>query len=98
MTTGDHDDRVVPAHPFKFAAQLHAKLAGDAPVLIRVEKDAGLGAGTATSKIVDVYADALAFTFANTADPAEAPHMLKDEPYKSISSYPQSHTRCRPRR
>ena len=80
MTTGDHDDRVVPAHSFKFAAQLQAKDAGDAPVLIRVEKDAGHGAGSPTSKIKDLYADVLAFTFANTADPAEAPYMLKDEP------------------
>ena len=80
MTTADHDDRVVPAHSFKFAAQLQAKDAGDAPVLIRVEKDAGHGAGTPTSKIIELYADVLAFTFANTADPAEAPYMLKDEP------------------
>ena len=80
MTTGDHDDRVVPAHSFKFAAQLQAKDAGDAPVLIWVEKDAGHGAGTPTSKIKDLYADVLAFTFANMADPAEAPYMKKDEP------------------
>ena len=80
MTTADHDDRVVPAHSFKFAAQLQAKDAGDAPVLIRVEKDAGHGAGTPTSKIKDLYADVLAFTFANMADPAEAPYMKKDEP------------------
>ena len=80
MTTGDHDDRVVPAHSFKFAAQLQAKDAGDAPVLIRVEKDAGHGACTPTSKIKDLYADVLAFTFANMADPAEAPYMKKDEP------------------
>ncbi|MBL6814988.1 MAG: S9 family peptidase [Pseudomonadales bacterium] len=82
VTTGDHDDRVVPAHSFKFAAQLQAKHAGDAPVLIRVEKDAGHGAGTPTSKIIDLYADVLAFTFANMADPAdseEAPNMAKDE-------------------
>ena len=85
VTTGDHDDRVVPAHSFKFAAQLQAKHAGDAPVLIRVEKDAGHGAGTPTSKIIDLYADVLAFTFANMADstdpaePAKAPNMAKDE-------------------
>ena len=80
MTTGDHYDRVVPAHSFKFAAQLQAKDAGDAPVLIRVEKDAGHGAGTPTSKIKDLYADVLGFTFANMAAPAEAPYMKKDEP------------------
>ena len=85
MTTADHDDRVVPAHSFKFAAQLKAKHAGDAPVLIRVEKDAGHGAGTPTSKIIELYADVLAFTFANMADstdpaePAKAPNMAKDE-------------------
>ena len=85
MTTADHDDRVVPAHSFKFAAQLQAKDAGDAPVLIRVEKDAGHGAGTPTSKIIELYADVLAFTFANMADsadpaePAKAPNMANDE-------------------
>ena len=79
VTTGDHDDRVVPAHSFKFAAELQAKHAGDAPVLIRVEKDAGHGAGTPTSKIIDLYADVLAFTFAHMADPAEAPNGAKDE-------------------
>ncbi len=80
VTTGDHDDRVVPTLSFKFAAQLQAKHAGDAPVLIRVEQDAGHGAGTLTSKIIDLYADALAFTFANMvepAEPAEAPNMAK---------------------
>ena len=80
MTTGDHDNRVVPAHSLKFAAQLKAKHAGDAPVLVRAEKNAGHGAGKPTSKIIDLYADALAFTFAVTADPAEAPYLLKDEP------------------
>ena len=73
MTTGDHYDRVVPAHSFKFAAQLQAKHAGDAPVLGRVEKDAGNCAGTPTSKIIYLYADVLALTFANMADPAEEP-------------------------
>jgi len=79
VTIGDHDDRVVPAHSFKFAAELQAKQAGDAPVLIRVEKDAGHGAGTPTSKIIDLYADVLAFTFANMAGPARVPDMAKDE-------------------
>ena len=95
VTTGDHDDRVVPAHSFKFAAQLQAKHAGDAPVLIRVEKDAGHGAGTPTSKIIDLYADVLAFTFANMADPAEpaeAPNfakiILETDQFMPTISYP----------
>ena len=65
VTTGDHDDRVVPAHSFKFAAHLQAKHSGAAPVMIRIEKDAGHGAGTPTEKIIDQYADIFAFTLAN---------------------------------
>ena len=65
VTTSDHDDRVVPAHSFKFAAQLQAKQSGAAPVLIRIEKDAGHGAGTPTEKIVDQYADSFSFALAN---------------------------------
>ncbi len=65
VTTGDHDDRVVPAHSFKFAAELQSKQAGDAPTLIRIETDAGHGAGKPTSKIIQEYADIFAFTFYN---------------------------------
>ena len=65
VTTGDHDDRVVPAHSFKFAAHLQAKQSGSAPVMIRIEKDAGHGAGTPTEKIIDQYADLFAFAMAN---------------------------------
>ncbi len=65
VTTADHDDRVVPAHSFKFAAQLQHDQAGKAPVLIRIETDAGHGAGTPTSKIIDQYADIYGFTFYN---------------------------------
>ena len=65
VTTGDHDDRVVPAHSFKFAAHLQAKQGGSAPVMIRIEKDAGHGAGTPTEKIIDQYADLFAFAMAN---------------------------------
>ena len=65
ITTGDHDDRVVPAHSFKFAAQLQAKQGGDAPVLIRIETKAGHGAGKPTAMIIDEYADLFAFTFYN---------------------------------
>ncbi|SFC90328.1 prolyl oligopeptidase family serine peptidase [Pseudoalteromonas denitrificans] len=65
VTTGDHDDRVVPAHSFKFAAQLQAKQAGNNPTLIRIETNAGHGAGTPTSKIIEQYADIYGFTLYN---------------------------------
>jgi len=61
VTTGDHDDRVVPAHSFKFAAALQHAQAGEAPVLIRVETRAGHGAGTPTSMRLDELADRHAF-------------------------------------
>lgn len=62
ITTADHDDRVVPAHSFKFAAELQEKQAGDKPVLIRIETKAGHGAGTPVSKIIEQYADIFGFT------------------------------------
>ena len=65
VTTGDHDDRVVPAHSFKFAAELQAKHTGENPTLIRIETDAGHGAGTPTSKIIEQYADIFGFTLHN---------------------------------
>jgi prolyl oligopeptidase len=65
ITTGDHDDRVVPAHSFKFAAQLQAKQAGNNPVLIRIETNAGHGAGTPVSKSIDLYADLFSFALYN---------------------------------
>lgn len=65
ITTGDHDDRVVPAHSYKFAAELQAKGAGANPYLIRIETNAGHGAGTPTSKIIDQYADIYGFTLYN---------------------------------
>jgi prolyl oligopeptidase len=65
ITTGDHDDRVVPAHSFKFAAQLQAKQAGNNPVLIRIETNAGHGAGTPVSKSIELYADMFSFTLYN---------------------------------
>jgi prolyl oligopeptidase len=65
VTTGDHDDRVVPAHSFKFAAELQAKQAGNSPVLIRIETNAGHGAGTPVSKTIDQYADIFGFTLFN---------------------------------
>lgn len=65
ITTGDHDDRVVPAHSFKFAAELQAKQAGTNPVLIRIEVDAGHGAGTPVSKQIQQRADMYAFILYN---------------------------------
>lgn len=63
VTTADHDDRVVPAHSFKFAARLQACQSGQRPALIRIEKNAGHGAGKPTSKILDEQADKWAFMF-----------------------------------
>ncbi|MEC8832901.1 MAG: prolyl oligopeptidase family serine peptidase [Bacteroidota bacterium] len=65
VTTGDHDDRVVPAHSFKFAAELQEKQAGDQPTLIRIETNAGHGAGTPVSKTIEQYSDIFGFTFFN---------------------------------
>ena len=65
ITTGDHDDRVVPAHSFKFAAELQAKQTGNNPILIRIETNAGHGAGTPVSKIIEQNADLQAFTLWN---------------------------------
>ncbi len=65
VTTGDHDDRVVPAHSFKFAAELQAKQSGNNPTLIRIETDAGHGAGTPISKIIEQYADIFGFVLYN---------------------------------
>jgi len=61
ITTADHDDRVVPAHSYKFAAALQAAQSGEAPTLIRIETRAGHGAGKPTSKLIDEAADCLAF-------------------------------------
>lgn len=65
ITTGDHDDRVVPAHSFKFAAELQEKQAGNNPTLIRIEVNAGHGAGTPVSKTIEQYADIFGFTLFN---------------------------------
>ncbi|MCB0675637.1 MAG: S9 family peptidase [Saprospiraceae bacterium] len=69
VTTADHDDRVVPAHSFKFAAQLQRSHAGDNPVIIRIETDAGHGAGKPTAKIIEEQADMWSFVFYNTDSP-----------------------------
>ncbi|WP_298755767.1 prolyl oligopeptidase family serine peptidase [uncultured Psychroserpens sp.] len=65
VTTGDHDDRVVPAHSFKFASELQDKQTGNNPTLIRIETDAGHGAGTPISKTIEQYADIFGFTLYN---------------------------------
>jgi prolyl oligopeptidase len=61
VTTADHDDRVVPAHSFKFAAAMQAAQAGPAPILIRIETKAGHGAGKPTAKVIEEVADKWAF-------------------------------------
>ncbi len=63
VTTADHDDRVVPAHSFKFIASLQEKQAGPNPVLIRIATKAGHGSGKPTAKIIEEAADVWAFTF-----------------------------------
>jgi prolyl oligopeptidase len=65
ITTADHDDRVVPAHSFKFAAALQESQAGDNPVLIRIETKAGHGAGKPTSKQIDEATDIWSFVMYN---------------------------------
>ncbi len=72
VTTADHDDRVVPAHSFKFAATMQHCQAGDAPILIRIESKAGHGAGKPTSKRIDEDTDVYAFLFQNVGVPYRA--------------------------
>lgn len=73
VTTADHDDRVVPAHSFKYIAELQHKYKGENPVLIRIETSAGHGAGKPTSKQIEESTDMWAFTFFN----------MGIEPYKN---------------
>ncbi len=65
VTTADHDDRVFPAHSFKYAAAMQAAQAGDAPILIRIETKAGHGAGKPTSKQIDELTDIYGFLVKN---------------------------------
>jgi prolyl oligopeptidase len=69
VTTGDHDDRVVPAHSFKFIATLQEKQKGNNPVLIRIDTNAGHGSGKPTSKQIDEFSDIWAFVFYNLGIP-----------------------------
>jgi len=68
VTTADHDDRVVPAHSYKFIAELQAKQKGNNPVVIRIDKSAGHGAGKPTSKIIEEAADRYSFTLFNMGE------------------------------
>ena len=63
LTTGDHDDRVVPAHSFKFAAALQEKNESQNPMLIRIDVNAGHGAGKPTAKQIDEFGDMWSFVF-----------------------------------
>jgi prolyl oligopeptidase len=65
ITTGDHDDRVVPGHSYKFAARLQSCQSGTRPTLIRIETSAGHGAGTPVAKLIDTAADTLGFVWKN---------------------------------
>jgi prolyl oligopeptidase len=65
VMTGDHDDRVFPAHSFKFGAALQKAQVGDAPVLVRIETRAGHGAGKPTDKLIEEFSDMWAFALAH---------------------------------
>ena len=73
VTTADHDDRVVPAHSFKFAAQLQYAQACDNPVLIRIDVRAGHGAGKPTAKLIEQYTDETAFLLATLGESRVSP-------------------------
>ena len=63
VTTADHDDRVVPAHSFKYAARMQELSSSELPALIRIDTKAGHGAGKPTTKIIEEYTDVWSFTF-----------------------------------
>jgi prolyl oligopeptidase len=68
ITTADHDDRVVPAHSFKFAATLQENQKGVNPVLIRIDTKAGHGSGKPTAKQIDEWTDVWSFVFFNLGE------------------------------
>ena len=65
VMTGDHDDRVVPAHSFKFAAELQSKHKGNNPMMIRIDVNAGHGSGKPTAKQIEEFSDMWSFVFYN---------------------------------
>ena len=73
VTTADHDDRVVPAHSFKFASRLQEYNTGNSPVLIRIETNAGHGAGKPTSKQIEETTDIWSFVMYNLGMPFKEP-------------------------
>lgn len=78
VTTADHDDRVVPAHSFKYAAALQAAQTGERPKLIRIDSKAGHGAGKPIGKVIDEYTDIYSFIFYNMGlEPATAKETSK---------------------
>ena len=64
--TADHDDRVVPAHTFKYMARMQEYNAGKLPVLVRIDVKAGHGSGKPTAKVIEEYTDIFAFVFYHT--------------------------------
>ena len=65
IITADHDDRVVPAHSFKFAAEMQKKQQGNNPILVRIDTKTGHGSGKPKTKLIEEWADIYAFTFYN---------------------------------
>ena len=85
VTTGDHDDRVVPAHSFKFAAELQDKYTGDQPVLIRIDVNAGHGAGKSLTSTINEIADEFAFALYTIWECRKIKIVSKNEIYKLIN-------------
>ncbi|MGE5521804.1 MAG: prolyl oligopeptidase family serine peptidase [Candidatus Dadabacteria bacterium] len=85
VTTADHDDRVVPAHSFKFAATLQEANAGQNPVLIRIESNAGHGGGMPTSKRINLAADVWSFIMSNLGMNYKEAALTPGAPVKKIS-------------